>query len=505
MSDIASVHPRLEARGVAKRFGGVQALDGVSLKIAPGEVLCLAGENGCGKSTFSKIVSGVVSLDEGEVLLDGEPLAGKNPMERMTRGVHVIYQDFSLFPNLSVAENIFLVRQACEGQHLVDRRSGRIAAADALRSIGVAIDLDELVEHLTVGEKQCVAIARAIGQNARLVIMDEPTTALTTHEIERLLDIVRKLASEGVSFIFVSHKLEEVLDVSDRIVVLRNGRKTLDGPSENMNAAEITVAMIGSELPSPPARKNPADGTSTPLLRLKGLSSDGRFSGVDLDLRRGEIIGLSGKLGSGRTALALALFGAEPVTAGTIEMDGEAVRMSSIPDAIAKRIAYVPEDRLTEGLFLERSIKENIALRSFDRLRDRFGFLDGAKIAAEASRWIADLTIKAPNPDLPARSLSGGNQQRIVLAKWLATDPRILILNRPTVGVDVGAKYALHATIARVADEGTAVIVISDDYPELVALCSRILVMDQGRVVDEVTPLLPPRPHLPASATELRP
>lgn len=480
--------PRLEARDIAKRFGGVQALDGVSLTIAPGEVLCLAGENGCGKSTFSKIVSGVVSLDTGSILLDGEVLDGDTPMQRMMRGVHVIYQDFSLFPNLSVAENIYLVRQACEGQRRVDRATGRKGAAEALAEIGVSIDLDALIEDLTVGEKQSVAIARAIGQNARLIIMDEPTTALSAPEIERLLGIVRKLASEGVSFIFVSHKLEEVLDVSDRIVVLRNGRKSLDGPVENMTASEITVAMIGSELPPPPPRMHPADSNSPPLLRLKGLSSAGRFSDIDLDLRGGEVIGLSGRLGSGRTALALALFGGERVTGGSIEIDGKPTRLTSIPGAIAQRIAYVPEDRLTEGLFLDRSIEENIALRAFDRLRNAFGFLDGAKIAAEASRWIADLTIKAPFPELPARSLSGGNQQRIVLAKWLATDPRILILNRPTVGVDVGAKYALHATIARVADAGTAVIVISDDYPELLALCSRILVMDKGRIVEEVVP-----------------
>lgn len=502
MTEIA--RPRLEARDIAKRFGGVQALGGVSLTIAPGEVLCLAGENGCGKSTFSKIVSGVVSLDAGSILLDGEVLDDQTPMQRMMRGVHVIYQDFSLFPNMSVAENIYLVRQACDGQRLVDRQAGRKAAAEALASIGVSIDLDVLVEELTVGEKQSVAIARAIGQNARLIIMDEPTTALTVHEIERLLRIVRKSASEGVSFIFVSHKLEEVLDVSDRIVVLRNGMKTLDGPAGGMTAAEITVAMIGSALPPPPARAHPADIGAPPLLRLKGLSSDGRFSDIDLELRSGEVIGLSGRLGSGRTALALALFGAERVTAGTIEMDGKPVRTASIPDAIAQRIAYVPEDRLTEGLFLDRSIEENITLGAFDRLRGAFGFLDGAKIAAEASRWIANLTIKAPYPELPARSLSGGNQQRIVLAKWLATDPRILILNRPTVGVDVGAKYALHATIARVADEGTAVIVISDDYPELLALCSRILVMDKGRIVEEVTPMPVPGSGNAAMPAEMR-
>ncbi|PSM16818.1 sugar ABC transporter ATP-binding protein [Nitratireductor sp. StC3] len=485
MNDVSSTTHRIEARDISKRYGGVQALSGVSLVVRPGEVLCIAGENGSGKSTFSKCLAGTETPDSGQFFLDGTPIGALGQMDRMRAGIHMIYQDFSLFENLSAAENIHLVKQACEGRHLVARGRGRAEALAALAAIGVDIDGDRLVESLSVGEKQSVAIARAMVQNAKLIIMDEPTTALTDPEIARLLQTVRRLKAQGVSFIFISHKLEEIIELTDRTVVFRNGRRVLEADTAELTEATLTRAMIGRDLPEPAPR--PAAGkTGAPVLEVRGLARKGAFGPLDLTVHSGEIVGLGGRLGAGRTALALTLFGAARADAGSIAVDGKTVTLARIPDALALGIAYLPEDRLTEGLFLDRTISENMTLTVLPKHARGLGLLRARTLRGLAHDWVERLSIATPHVDLPAKALSGGNQQRVVLAKWLADMPRLLILNRPTVGVDVGSKFALHTVIREVADRGVGVIVISDDLPELDAVSDRRLLVEDGRITAEL-------------------
>ncbi len=474
----------LKVDNISKRYGGVQALNNVSVSLAKGEILCLAGENGCGKSTFSKIIAGVTTHDEGSLFFDGQDISKLTPKERMRIGIQVIYQDFSLFPNMSVADNIYLVQQACMGKMFVDRKAGRAMAQKILQDIGVLLDIDALVEDISVAEKQVVAIARAMIQDAKLIIMDEPTTALTNQEIARLLDIVRNLSQKGVSFIFISHKLEEILDISDRVIVLRNGNQTLDSKASGLTVQDITMAMIGSILPEASKRNSCAAASQTPILQLENLYCKHHFSHINFSLNSGEILGLSGRLGAGRTALALSIFGAMPKVSGEIKIHGKSVRIKNIPSALAQKIAYVPEDRLTEGLFLSKPIGENIILRALPRLKTYGNMLNTQKIQQEVAFWLDALSIATPSADLPANTLSGGNQQRVVLAKWLASYPNVLILNRPTIGVDVGSKYEIHKIICDIAGSGVGIIIISDDYLELEAVSDRILFMEEGKIIN---------------------
>lgn len=477
--------PRLEAHGIAKRYGGVEALKGVTLTVGRGEILCLAGENGSGKSTFSKCLAGTETSDSGSFRFDGVVIDGLNQKERMQAGIQMIYQDFSLFHNLTAAENIYLVKQSCEGRNRINHQIGRQEAMVALESIGVSINPDALVEDLVVGEKQSVAIARAIIQNAKLIIMDEPTTALTDPEINQLMKIVRRLAAQGVSFISISHKLEEILNLTDRTVILRGGSLVLEADTETLDEHKITRALIGRELPIAKLRK-PRMKDGAPLLELRGLRREGHFGPIDLTIEQGEIVGLGGRLGAGRTALALALFGALRPDGGEFFLDGKQVNIASIPDALRRAIAYLPEDRLTEGLFLENSIAENVTIPVLPKEAGRLGALNLRRLRQLSQEWVRKLDIATPSVDLLARSLSGGNQQRVVLAKWLMNAPRLLILNRPTVGVDVGSKFALHEVIREVAGQGVGVLVISDDPSELDALSDRRLLVRGGQIIGEV-------------------
>jgi simple sugar transport system ATP-binding protein len=334
-----------------------------------------------------------------------------------------------------------------------------------------------------VAHKQLVAICRALASDARLIVMDEPTTALTDREVRSLLGIIRRLKADGVAVIFVSHKLAEVLEVSERVVVLRNGRLVAKGPAAEWNARSLTRAMTGREIgESGPA---PLDPAAAVRLSVRGLSKAGAFRGIDFDLRAGEVLGVSGLLGSGRTALAKALFGLATPDAGTVRLDGAEVPPGDPGRAAEAGIGYVPEDRLTEGLFLTQSILRNVAVGRVEAHR-KGPLLDLGSLASDARDWLARLRVKAPDPELPVRSLSGGNQQRVVLARWLARAPRVLILNGPSVGVDVGSKAEIHAIIADLAAQGLGVIVISDDLPELLATCHRILVMVEGRIVEDI-------------------
>lgn len=475
----------LEVRDVTKSFAGVRALAGVSLHVRRGEIRCLVGENGCGKSTLIKVISGVYAPDSGTIRVNGKTFQRLTPIGAIHEGIQVIYQDFSLFPNLTVAENIALNRLLSEGRRFVSWREVHRIAREAIDRIGVQLDLNARVEDLSVASKQLVAISRALLQDARLIIMDEPTTALTQREVDSLFRVIRNLREKGISVLFVSHKLNEVLEIADHITVMRNGRVVADGEASEFDWAKLSYHMTGREVrqaraTSVVAAKGPA------LLRVEGLGLRGAFSDVSFALHRGEVLGITGLLGSGRTELAMALFGLRPADRGQIYIDDKPVAIRSVQDAIRHGIGYVPEDRLTEGLFLPQPIAKNVVVSIVDRLTNRWRLLDARAAAAEVDSWLSTLRIAAPSTAMPVQSLSGGNQQRVVLAKWLATAPRILILNGPTVGVDVGSKADIHATILRLAEQGIGVLLISDDIPELLNTCSRILVMRRGRIVQEL-------------------
>lgn len=476
--------PLVALAGVTKTYAGITALSEVGFTITAGEAICLAGENGSGKSTLIKILAGVERPDRGTIAFSGKVQGSLTPRAATEAGIKVIFQDFSLFPNLTVAENIAFSAELGAGARLVRRARMREIARGVLDRIGVDIPLDQAVETLSVAHKQLVAIARALATEARLIIMDEPTTALTEREVRGLLTIIRRLKADGVAVLFVSHKLAEVLEVCEQVVVLRNGRKVAEGPASDFDSASLTRHMTGRDVVAdPPA---PLSADAPVLMEVKGLSKEGAFADVNLTLRAGEVLGVSGLLGSGRTALAKALFGLVAPERGTITLDGRDVPKGDPIRAAAAGIGYVPEDRLTEGLFLTQSIVQNIAIGRLEAHSRGAGFLDLPALLGEARDWLGRLKVKAPDPDVPVRSLSGGNQQRVVLARWMARSPRVLILNGPSVGVDVGSKAEIHAIIAELAAQGLGVIVISDDLPEVLATCHRILVMKAGRIVEGI-------------------
>lgn len=479
--------PLLELRGVTKRFGGVTALDDVSMTIRAGEVLCLAGENGSGKSTIIKIISGVYRADEGAILIDGVAARAHDPVASTAAGIQVIYQDFSLFPTLTVAENLTLNSFLREGRALIDRSRARRMAADVLARLGVSLPLDTAVETLPTSGRQLVAIARAVLADARLIIMDEPTTALTGHEVERLFRITRDLQAQGIAILFVSHKMREMLDISDRLVVFRNGRKVAEGDISQFDEPAITRAMTGRDLDRGEYVWPGVQPGTAPRLEMCSVTVPGQIADIGLKLMPGEVVGLTGLIGSGRTELALTAFGMRPGYGGEILVDGQSVRLASAQDAIRAGIAYVPEDRLSEGLFLTRSIRDNSIAAAIPRFAR--GLRLNRKAAGTATRQMFDsMQIAAPSTDVAVGTLSGGNQQRVVIGRWLMTGAKVLILNGPTVGVDVGSKATIHAIIHRLArEEGLAVLMISDDVPELVANCNRVLTMHEGRLTGELS------------------
>lgn len=467
---------------VTKTYSGITALDGVGFTIAAGEAVCLAGENGSGKSTLIKILAGVERPDSGRIDFSGKTQGPLTPRLSADAGIKVIFQDFSLFPNLTVAENIAFSAAISQGSWLVRRTHARDLAAQTLRRIGVDIPLDVAVETLSVAHKQLVAICRALATEARLIIMDEPTTALTEREVRVLLDIIRRLKADGVAVLFVSHKLAEVLEVCEHVVVLRNGHKVAEGPATKFDSASLTRHMTGRDVAAkPPAPLSP---DAPALMQVTGLHKAGVFADVSFTLHAGEVLAVSGLLGSGRTALAKALFGLVAPDGGAIRLAGADVPLGDPVAAAASGIGYVPEDRLTEGLFLTQSIVQNIAIGRLDAHGNRADVLDWRALLGEAGDWLRRLSVKAPNPEAPVRSLSGGNQQRVVLARWMARSPKVLILNGPSVGVDVGSKAEIHGIIADLAAQGLGVIVISDDLPEVLSTAHRILVMKDGRLTD---------------------
>ena len=475
----------LRAENISKTFGGVNALDDVSLQIKQGEIVCLVGENGSGKSTMIKIISGVYSADKGELIINGHRYSNISPIESIRQGIQVIYQDFSLFPNLTVAENLAINDQISNGKKLVNWKEYRKIAAEGLAEIHVSIDLDQLAGELSAADRQLIAIAKAIMAKAQIIIMDEPTTALTQKEIQSLFTTIKHLKDRGIAILFVSHKLTEVTEIAERTIIFRNGKKVLDQDSRGLNIKTMEFYMTGRELDSSVSTLGSKFKDQGNILEIENLSLEGEFSDISFQLKRGEILGITGLLGSGRGALALSLFGVNPPNSGMIKIAGNEVKIKKIQHAIQHKIGYVPEDRIREGLFLDQPIEDNIVASTIDKLVDKLSLIQDQEKASLARTWIRQLNIKTPSGALPAKSLSGGNQQRVVLAKWLANKPDILILNGPTVGVDVGSKAEIHQLIQSLAEQGMGILLISDDIPELIYNCDRILLMHEGKISSE--------------------
>lgn len=474
----------LELHGISKRFGGVAALSNVDFDLAPGEIHCLVGGNGSGKSTMIKIISGVQGPDLGGcIVVEGREQSRLTPVESSALGIQVIYQDLSLFPNLTVAENIAIGRYRGRPR-LVNWPAMRATAAAAMQRIAVTLDPDEKVSQLSIANRQLVAICRAIAADAKLVIMDEPTASLTRHEVDSLLALALELKRRHIAVLFVSHRFDEVLEIAERVTVLRDGVKLGTYDAKDMTESRLAFLMSGKTFTYETAERHIP--RTQPILSAEHLSKAGDYEDVSFSLYPGEILGLTGLLGAGRTELALSLFGMNKPDHGTIRVDGRAVAFTSNRDAIAQGIAYVPEDRLSLSLVLDQSIDTNIVVSVLQSLKDWLGRIDRGRRATLVANWVQGLAIKVSSPDNAVRTLSGGNQQRVVIAKWLATKPRILILDSPTVGVDLHGKDGIYQIVKDLAAEGLAVIMISDEIPEVLYHCDRILVMREGRLAGEV-------------------
>ncbi len=473
----------LEVRGIEKSFPGVRALSGVSFDVRPGEVHALLGENGAGKSTLIKIVSGVYQPDVGSILVNGKQVDFSTPDDARRAGVATIYQELLLFPELSVAENIFLGHAPQAGAGRIDWRAMRAKAQQLLDSLEID-DLvpDQIVGALTVGNRQRVEILRALSHDARILIMDEPTAALTESDVTRLFDVVRRLKRRGVGIVYISHRLDEIFAIADRVTVLRDGAYVGSRDVANTNVAELVTMMVGRRIESLFPKTVAPIGA--PVLEARDLVRRPLTRGVSLTVRSGEIVGLAGLVGSGRSELAQTLFGMTPSESGEILLNGESVRIDSAETARAKGIAYVPEDRGTQGLVRGMSVLHNFSLAALGSL-SRLGFIDRAAERRMALEGIAKFSVKTSSVDEIAGRLSGGNQQKIVLGKWLANNPKLLILDEPTRGIDVGAKAEIHRLMSQLAGQGVAILMISSELPEVLGMSDRVLVMREGRLVAE--------------------
>ncbi|OJX63417.1 MAG: D-xylose ABC transporter ATP-binding protein [Micrococcales bacterium 73-13] len=472
--------PLLEVRGVSKTFPGVRALDDVRLTVRAGEVNALCGENGAGKSTLISILSGVATPDAGEVLVDGRPLV-HTPTGAIEAGIATIYQKRQFVPALTVAENVMLGNWPTSGG-FVSRRRMRKKALEALREIAPHLDLDRLGRELSPAEAQELDIARALSRDSKILILDEPTTALSPPEVNRLLELVRKLRASGMGIVFVSHWLEEVLEIADRVTVLRDGRYVGEEPVEGLDAQTIIRMMVGREVKDVPIPERVIGET---VLEVRHLSRLGSFNDVSFDVRAGEIVSLAGIAGAGRTEVVQAVFGADPYDDGTVAVDGVTLRPGDVVGAVRAGIGLVPEERHLQGLVEQLSVRENMTLAALREVAPG-GWLRMAREAAIDKRYTKELAIKATASSVRISTLSGGNQQKVLIARWLARRPRVLILDEPTKGVDVGAKAEIHSLIARLAEAGVAIVLVTSELPEVLLLSDRVLVMRQGRIVAEV-------------------
>ncbi|MEI7846881.1 MAG: sugar ABC transporter ATP-binding protein [Chloroflexota bacterium] len=476
--------PFLTLKQVSKHYAGVTALDKVDFEIFTGEIHCVAGENGSGKSTMIKIISGTIDSDPGSIIkIDGKQVHGYSAMDAINKGIQVIYQDLSLFPNLTVAENIALGKFIANHRKVFSWKELHSVAEKAMAKIDIHLPVDTIVSEISIADQQLVAICRALTHDVKLIIMDEPTASLTKREVDSLLAVVEDMKAKGISTIFVSHKLNEVLEIADRVSVIRDGRMVGVYPCSELNDETLTVLMTGKKVEY--QRFNSEMEQKNPVLECQHLIRRGEYQDISFKLHPGEILGITGLLGSGRTELALSLFGIHQPDSGVIKFEGKEEKIESIQKAMQLGIAYVPEDRLTQGLINNQSVGDNIIITTIGSLINQYGLLDKKKVFENIAKWVKDLSIKIPATESPVQTLSGGNQQRVVLAKWIATHPKVLILDGPTIGIDVAAKFAIHEIIRELAHKGIAIILITEEIPEAYNNCNRVLVMRKGSIVQE--------------------
>ncbi|HHG9512352.1 TPA: sugar ABC transporter ATP-binding protein [Citrobacter amalonaticus] len=477
----------LQMNHITKRFPGVLALSNVNFTLRKGEVHALLGENGAGKSTLMKILSGVYQPDEGDIIFEGKPVSFSDPLSAQNAGITIIHQEFNLFPELTVEENIFIGREFCKNNRWrLDEKQQRQAATEILQKLNLNISPETLVSDLTVAQQQMVEIAKAISVNAKILIMDEPTAALTETEIESLFQVTRLLKAQGTGIVYISHRLEELALIADRATVMRDGQYIDTVDYETAKISELIAMMVGRELGNIYPRRE-ARTHQEPVLEVNGLTRKGVLNNIDFTLNRGEILGFAGLMGAGRTELARAIFGADPIDSGTIKLNGKTIVIKGISDAIAQGISYLTEDRKKEGLALNLSVERNIMLGNYPEYADRFGHVDSKRCQQTSEEQVRTLRIKTPHLEQAALNLSGGNQQKIIIARWVCKDTDILIFDEPTRGIDVGAKLEIYELMNRLVAKGKSIIMISSELPEVLGMCDRILVMRSGRITGELT------------------
>ncbi|WP_348519694.1 sugar ABC transporter ATP-binding protein [Aureimonas sp. ME7] len=472
--------PIIALRAVEKSFGPVSVLKGIDFDLRAGEVHALMGENGAGKSTMIRIMSGAHQANAGTVEIDGQTVRLAGPGEAQGKGIAVVHQELLLFPALTVAENIFVGHAPKTARGTLDWSAMRERARAILDRLDCPdLDVDEKVSKLSVANRQRVEIARALSKNARVLIMDEPTAALAEADVRRLLDVVRSLRTEGVGIVYVSHRMNEIFEISDRVTVLRDGKTIGTRPTGEVTEPALVSMMVGRDIDQLFPKEDIPIGQT--VLEVRNLSFGQKVQGISFSVKAGEILGIAGLVGSGRTELAQTIFGVTPATSGEILIDGKPVSVGNVREAIAHRIAYVPEDRANHGLVRPQSIRENVSMAILKRLTSR-SVVDTRRERTIAEDAIQRFAIRARGPNQVVAQLSGGNQQKVVIAKWLATDPRILILDEPTRGVDVGAKTEIHKLMNQLARQGLAIVMISSELPEVLGMSDRVLVMNGGRV-----------------------
>jgi rhamnose transport system ATP-binding protein len=481
--DSATAGPTLELRHIRKSFGGVVALQDASMALQAGKVHGLVGENGAGKSTLIKVLAGVYRPDSGEIVISGNLVTFADPSEARDTGVAVIYQEPTLFPDLSIAENVYMTRHPIDGIRRIQWRALHKDVAKLLERVGLNLDPNERVRGLSVADQQLVEVAKALSLNARVMVMDEPTASLTPSEVERLFGIVRRLREEDVAIVFIGHRLEEIFDVSDQITILRDGYSVGTFGASALTPDQVITHMVGRPLDVLYAKEQTEIGP--PLLKIERLHRETVFSDVSFEVHQGEIVGLAGLVGAGRTEVARAIFGIDKLDGGAVTLAGKRVHFDSPRAAVRAGLAYVPEDRQAQGLVLPLPISQNITLPLLREMA-RVSVLQPARERSVAEEYTKRLRIRARSVRQPASDLSGGNQQKVVISKWLATKPRVLILDEPTRGIDVGAKVEVHRLMGELAATGLAILMISSELPEVLAMSDRILVMREGRLVAEM-------------------
>lgn len=467
---------------IYKSFPGVNALKDVNISINKGEVMALTGENGAGKSTLMNILSGIYQKDSGEIYFDGKPVNITSPLNAQKMGISTIHQELNLMPNLSVGENIFIAREKRKMHYLLDKKKTNDDASDLIKLVGLEIDTTTLVKDLSIAQRQMVEVAKALSINSKLIIMDEPTSSLTDREIEILMGIIRKLCEQGVSIIYISHKLSEIFDIADRITVLRDGNTIGTVDAKECSEEMLIQMMVGRELKDIFAKMESKIGEV--IFEAKNITSGKMVKNASFKLKKGEILGFAGLVGSGRSELMRAIFGIDKMDQGEVFLDGEKISIRHPSHAIKHGLGFVPEDRKLQGLILGMVVRENITMPSLEKLSN-YGFIKSSSEKDVSVDFIEKLSIKTPHQEQKVLNLSGGNQQKVVIAKWLAISPKILILDEPTKGVDVGAKKEIHHLMSKLTQEGVAVIMISSELPEILGMSDRIVVMHKGVIKGE--------------------